>query len=160
MMPQAASPAQPALLVDASREIGATPVLLTEANLLSSDTAPEDLQRIQYEYQSLTPTALLRAVQGCADAVREVAREKKVDLWDTAAVLGHRGEYFDDHVHLSRSGAQAISSAVAASLARALGQAAKAPSAGDSQRPAPLATGTMQISSREAPGWPHRRSEP
>jgi lysophospholipase L1-like esterase len=111
------------LLVDASREIGATPVLLTEASLLASGTRSEDLKRVQYEYQSLTPEALLRTLKSCEDAVREVAKEKKAELWDTAAVLGQRSELFDDHVHLSRAGAEAISTAVAGNLVRLLGKA-------------------------------------
>ena len=144
------------LLVDASREIGATPVLLTEASLLSSDTAPEDLQRIQYEYQSLTPTALLRALQGCAETARQVAREKGVDLWDTAAILGHRSEYFDDHVHLSRAGAEAISSAVADRLAGALGSA-RGPVSSPVSLQAPAgapATGPTRAASMGAKPWP------
>ena len=141
------------LLVDASREIGATPVLLTEASLLASDTAPRDLKRVQYEYQSLAPEALLRALKGCEEEVRRVAREKGVDLWDTAAILGHRGEFFDDHVHLSRAGAEAISTAVAASLAARLGGAPAAEHAADAPRLAAAAAGAAPAAGEGGAGW-------
>jgi len=104
--------------VDACRNSGSIPVLLTEASLVSSDNSDEDRSRISYVYQHLTHDALVRALSECNEIVRRVAREKKVKLVDLAKGLNGRRDLFDDHVHTNRLGSRAIAETVARSLAK------------------------------------------
>ncbi len=105
------------LVVDASRNLGAEPILLTQATLVTADTSQEDRQRIAYGYQGLSHQGLLRAVNGCNDTVRQVAAAKGTDLLDLASRFSGQSELFDDHVHTSRLGSQRLAEAVAEHLA-------------------------------------------
>lgn len=105
------------MVVDASRNLGAEPILLTQATLVTADTSDADRQRIAYGYQGLTHEGLLQAVTGCNATVRQVATEKGTDLLDLASSLSGHSELFDDHVHTSRQGSQRLAEAVAEHLA-------------------------------------------
>jgi len=105
------------LFVDASREIGSTPILLTQAGLMAAGNTEAERARIAYSYQGLSHEALLRAMSECNDAVREIGREKGVDVLDLAAMFNGRAELFKDHVHTTESGSEAIATAVAHFLA-------------------------------------------
>src|SRR5262249_22645869 len=74
------------LLVDATRDIGATPVLVTEATLASPGNDAAARARIHYEYQGMDHEALLRAFTRCYDVMRSVGRDKHVEIVDAAAV--------------------------------------------------------------------------
>jgi hypothetical protein len=123
------------LLVDGARDIGAVPVLMTQGSLVSERTSDVDRNKINYGYQSLNATGLLKAFQACDGAVHRVASEKGVGMVDAAAVLDGRGEYFEDHVHLSLRGGDVLSDLVADYLAKDFGKANAAPG-----RPAHTAT--------------------
>jgi lysophospholipase L1-like esterase len=112
------------LLVEASREIGATPVLITQATLVSASSRDSEQGKIRYEDAHLTPAALFRAFQECADALWEVARRKGVAVLDAQAVLGGRAELFADQVHLTGEGREALADLVAGFLGDALGSPA------------------------------------
>jgi len=105
------------LFVDASREIGSTPILLTQASLIAPDNTAVARARITYSYQGLSHEALMRAMSECNDAVREIGREKGADVLDLAAMFNGRADLFNDHVHTTERGSEAIASAVARFLA-------------------------------------------
>lgn len=108
------------LFVDAARNLGITPVLLTEATLVTPSSTPQDQARIAYSYQHLTHEALAHALAEANDTVRSVAREKGAKLIDLAAGLNGQPNLFEDHVHTSKKGSEAIAEVVAEYLARAL----------------------------------------
>lgn len=101
------------LFVDAARNVGAVPVLMTQATLIGADTAEEDRERIAYGYQGLTHRALVRALDDCHRTVREVAAAKGVPVIDTAARLAGRSELFADHVHTTAEGSRTLARTVA-----------------------------------------------
>ena len=101
------------LVVDAARNVGARPILATQASLLAADNSEEDRARIAYGYQGLTHDALVSAMDACNETVRAVAEHKGVDVLDLGARFSGKSEYFDDHVHTSRSGSAALAEAVA-----------------------------------------------
>ena len=105
------------LLVDAARNIGAVPVLATEATLVSATNSADDRARIQYRYVQMTHDGLVRAFEIAHETVRLVASEKHVPLVDVAKSLSGRSELFADHVHTNARGSEAIAKVIADSLA-------------------------------------------
>lgn len=115
------------LFVDASRNIGARPVLLTQAHLVTAAATDEDRDRIAYEYQGLSHDALARAFDECNEAVRRVAAAKGADLIDLAPELSGRSELFHDHIHTTPRGSEALARTVGDQLSRLLRSAAPDP---------------------------------
>ena len=101
------------LLVDGSRDIGAIPLLITEATLVAPGNGPGEKARIHYEYQSMDHDALIGAFQDLYRAVREVGRDKNVAVLDLAARLNGRPELFEDQVHTTPLGSRTIAAEVA-----------------------------------------------
>jgi len=101
------------LIVDASRNIGATPILLTQATLVSPANSEQERTFISYQYQLLTHSALLRAFDETYQIIRPVGQEKKVAFLDLAKELNGRRELFSDHVHLSTEGSEEVARRVA-----------------------------------------------
>lgn len=101
------------LIVDACRNIGATPILLTQATLVSANNSAEERKLIRYEYQSLTHSALVRAFEETYQVIRSVAQEKQVAVLDIAKELNGNVELFTDHVHLSEKGSEQVAQRVA-----------------------------------------------
>jgi lysophospholipase L1-like esterase len=108
------------MFVDAGRNIYATPILLTQATLVSPSNTPEERKRIAYQSQKLTHEAVCKAFQDCNRIMRIVAQEKGVGLIDLDAQLTGHGEFFSDHVHLTAKGGQTVAKIVAEFLANEL----------------------------------------
>ena len=108
------------LIADAARDIGATPIFLTEARLVASSNSGVDRQRIVYDLVHLSHEALVRAFADCDKAIFAVAKEKDVPVLDLARMFTGRGELFYDHVHTTPDGSKAIATAVADFLVRVL----------------------------------------
>lgn len=105
------------LFVDASRNIGARPVLLTQPSLIAAENGPAERQRISYEYAGLDHAALVRAFEECNEVVRSVAQVKGAWIVDLAAGMNGRSEFFADHVHTTRRGSEEIARVVSGFLA-------------------------------------------
>lgn len=127
------------MVVDTSRNLGAEPILLTQATLVTAQTSEEDRHRIAYGYQGLTHDALVHALAVNNGILRQVAEDKGIDLLNLDASLSGRSELFDDHVHTSREGSRALAEGVAEflepRLARVCGGATDV--ASDVEEPAP-----------------------
>jgi GDSL-like Lipase/Acylhydrolase family len=105
------------LLVDAARDIGATPVLLTQPRLLSPPTNQIEEKRIPWGSVGLTAAALGRAFTDVDQATHRVGNEKRATVVDLAAKFNEQPDLFIRHVHLSPAGSDAIGTAVAEGLA-------------------------------------------
>jgi len=108
------------LIVDATRNIGATPVLLTQATLASVDNSEEDRKRIAYEYQGLPHKALVSALRTSNQVILSVAQHKQVEFLDLAKMFTGQSDLFEDHVHTTQKGSHEIATAVAEFLAKKL----------------------------------------
>jgi lysophospholipase L1-like esterase len=108
------------LLVDASRDIGAIPVLMTEPTLVAPSNTAADRDRIHYEYQGMDHEALVRGFDACYRIIREVGNDKQVPVLDLASVLNGRGDLFEDQVHTNPRGSEAIAGLVADFLAKTM----------------------------------------
>ena len=104
------------LFVDAAHNIGARPVLVTQARLISPDNSAEDRERIAYEMVGLDHQGLVAAMDATDATLHLVADRKDATLIDASSFLSGRPELFRDHVHLSPSGSAALAQVVADAL--------------------------------------------
>jgi hypothetical protein len=75
------------VFVDLARNIGATPILITQARLVKPDNTLDQRERIDYHHVGLTHEALLEAFDKLDAIVREVAVKKDAHLIDASAHL-------------------------------------------------------------------------
>jgi hypothetical protein len=108
------------LIADAAQHIGATPLFLTQARLVSPPNSEADRQKIWYERVNLSHDALVRAFTDCDKAVFAVAKTKDIPVLDLSEMFTGRSELFYDHVHLTPTGSQEIAKAVADFLQHSL----------------------------------------
>lgn len=108
------------LIVSACEVIGAEPVLVTQATLLSPDSSSADRERINYDYQSLEHDTLIRAYDETYQITRDIGARTGAMIIDAAPDLNGVSEYFGDHVHFSPAGSAALADRVAKELAPVL----------------------------------------
>ena len=113
------------LFVDLCRNIGATPMLMTQASLVHTSNSAEERKRIGFHYQKLTHDALVKAYEDCNGVIRAVSAGKGVKLIDLDAMLTAQMQYFSDHVHLTPAGGQRVAEIVSEALANELSQVRK-----------------------------------
>ncbi len=100
------------LFVDACRNIGALPVLTTQASLLLDLGSEEARARVHFEFLGLDPPQAEEAMLAAHRVVREVAASKGSDLLDIGPRLS-RVELLADGVHTNAAGSRALGLAVA-----------------------------------------------
>ena len=100
------------LWVEAVRDVGAVPVLMTEPTLVSPTNTDFEKQRIKYQSVDLNHEQLCDAYQRIEAIVREIAAEKHVDFIDASKELSGRTELFWDHGHLTGQGSETLAQLV------------------------------------------------
>ncbi|MEE9232180.1 MAG: hypothetical protein V3U07_01870 [Nitrospirales bacterium] len=110
------------IFVDLARNIGAKPVLVTQARLLHESNALTEKQqkRIDYHHVGLNHEALLETFDRLDAIVRKVATEKGALLIDASAHLSGKDWAFDDHVHFVPKGSEAMAQFLAERLQHVL----------------------------------------
>jgi hypothetical protein len=111
------------IFVDLAREIGAIPILMTEARLASESNTESQKSRIHYEYVRLTHQGLLRSYEAVEETVRQVSSEKGVDLIDVSKNMDGKDEFFVDQVHLTEKGSAELARITAQELAELIRKA-------------------------------------
>ena len=106
------------LFVDVCRNIKATPILLTQATLITKNNSEEERKLIGYHHQRLTHQALYNAYEETYAILQSVAQRKHVEVWDLAKQFNGERELFVDHVHTTQLGSERIAKFVAGHLAR------------------------------------------
>lgn len=96
------------LIVDISKNIGAAPILMTQARLIMPENNPADRSRIHYEYATLSHKALVKAFIECDRVLKMVADEKNVHFLAEQSVMNGKSEYFHDLIHLTKEGSQRL----------------------------------------------------
>jgi lysophospholipase L1-like esterase len=104
------------LFVDASRDIGATPILIIQPRLVSPDNSSKEREVIRYDYVSLDHGALVEAFASCDRAIESVSTDKGVDTLDLSSKLSGQADLFSDHIHLTDKGSEVVAQAVAGYL--------------------------------------------
>ena len=108
------------LFVDCARDIGAVPLLMTEARLITSDLPDSARKRIPYEYALFDHETLLKAYEQADHIIKEVGREKKVDVIDAAAVISGDERLLYDHVHTTAEGSRELAELAAKAIETSL----------------------------------------
>jgi len=110
------------LFVDLARNIGAEPILMTQARLPygSKVLTPEQRKRVDYHHVGLSHEALVETFDRLDSIVRNVSAKKETMLIDASDQLSGKGWAFDDHVHVVPKGSDALAQFVADHLHRVL----------------------------------------
>lgn len=116
--------------VDIVRNLGARPVLMTQARLVDPANGAAERRRISYGYVGLDHAGLVQAFAATARIAARVARDKNVPLIDAAAAVPRDLAHFFDHVHLRPAGSRRLARRGAAALAPLLPRAASPPRTG------------------------------
>jgi hypothetical protein len=106
-----------AVFADLALNIGARPVLMTQARLPTAESSPEQRERIGYRWVGLNHETLVQAYAATDEALRQVAAEKGVDLIDASAEMSGKDANFRDHVHLEPEGSRRLAQITAEALA-------------------------------------------
>lgn len=106
------------LFVEAARNIGAVPILMTEPTLISPANTDFEKQRIKYQSVELNHEQLCDAYQRVETIVREVVAAKQVDFIDASKELSGRTELFWDHGHLTMRGSETLAQLVSREFER------------------------------------------
>jgi lysophospholipase L1-like esterase len=103
------------VFVDLARNIGAEPILMTQARLVAAGhvLTPEKTKRVDYHHVGLSHDALVETFDRLDGIVRNVSAEKKAILIDASAHLSGKDWAFDDHVHVVPKGSDALAQLVA-----------------------------------------------
>lgn len=100
------------LICAAARDIGATPVLMTQARLPTADNLDKVKGKIRYGYVRLNHVGLVNAFEACDRTVRAVGKAENVNVLDLSKKLSGNEKYFVDHVHTTPVGSAAIAKEV------------------------------------------------
>jgi len=103
------------MFVDLARNIGAEPILITQARLVygSKVLTPEKQKRVDYNHVGLSHEALVETFDRLDAIVRKVSAEKETILIDASAHLSGKDWAFEDHVHVAPRGSDALARFVA-----------------------------------------------
>ena len=106
------------VFVDLARNIGAKPVLVTQARLVheSNQLTEKQQKRIDYRHVGLNHEALVETFNRLDAIVRKVATKKNAFLIDASAHLSGKDWAFDDHVHFVPKGSEAMAKFLAERL--------------------------------------------
>ncbi len=97
------------MFVDIARNINAIPILVTQARLVARNNTAEEKSRIGYDYQKMKHKMLVKAFEKTDDIIINVAKSKHVTtIIDASKLMSGKGEYFNDHVHLSDKGSDRL----------------------------------------------------
>ena len=110
------------LIADAARDIGATPVFLTQARLPTRENRATAQERIRYDHVQLSHDALVRAFEDYDAAILRATKAEDVPLLDISDRFSGQQALFADHVHTTPAGSQAIAEAVAEFLTEVIDQ--------------------------------------
>ena len=103
------------LFVDLAHNIGADPILVTQARLVSGSNVltPEKRKRVDYHHVGLAHKDLVETFDRLDEIVRSVSAQKGVGLIDASDHLSGKVWAFDDHVHVEPKGSEALAQFVA-----------------------------------------------
>lgn len=96
------------MFTDLAHNIGATPILVTQARLVTHNNSEKEKSRIGYHFVRMKHEVLLEAFQRADDIILDVAKSKQVAVIDAAKQMSGKSEYFGDHVHLSDPGSREL----------------------------------------------------
>lgn len=109
-----------ATFVDLARNIGAEPILVTQARLPTHSNEAEVKDLVRYDYVGLTHEALVGAFAQTDAIIDEVGRKKNVLVVHASQQMSGEVDLFEDHVHFTVAGSERIATIVARALKQRL----------------------------------------
>src|SRR5262249_7890168 len=85
--------------IDIAKNIGAVPIPMIEARLVSRTNTAEDKRRISYDYVLMTHERLCEAFEKQDAIIQRVAMQKGVHVIDPSQEVSGKGELFANHIH-------------------------------------------------------------
>jgi lysophospholipase L1-like esterase len=104
------------MFAEAARNIGATPVFITQPTLVTMNTSMKKRKKIKYRSVRMGHELLVEAFRKCRDVMLEVAQSKQADSIDLYSDLLDRHELFRDHVHMTEDGYTEVADIVSVKL--------------------------------------------
>lgn len=99
------------LFADITKNMDATPILVTQARLVSENNTINEQNLILYDRVKLSHQGLVDAFQETDDAIYRVSIEEDVSVIDLSIMNGNSA-YFVDQIHTTPQGSQKIASIV------------------------------------------------
>ena len=97
------------MFVDCARNIGATPILMTEGTLIQKDNEKKEKWRLRFVPSIIPYDFSYTAIQEAATIIKSVAKEKNAVLIDAKELLVEKDHLlFIDHVHLEDQGSEEL----------------------------------------------------
>ena len=97
------------MFVDCARNIGATPILMTEGTLIQKDNQKKEKWRLRHVAGIIPYDFSYTAIQEAAAIIRFVVKEKNADLIDAKRLLVEKDRLlYIDHIHLDDTGSDEL----------------------------------------------------
>ncbi len=94
------------MFVDLAINIGAVPILLTQARLVSPNNS--DIEKARINYDKMNHNNLLKAFDITDMIIKDVSKSKNIEYIDISKEMSGRSKYFKDHVHLTNKGSKKL----------------------------------------------------
>ena len=104
------------MFVDLAHNIGAKPILITQARLVHPENTEEQKKRIDYHHVGLNHKAIVETFSRQDDIIKDVGLRKKVPVLDASQEFSGMDWVFHDHVHFQPEGSQAMAEFISLKL--------------------------------------------
>lgn len=108
------------LFVDLARNIGAQPILITQARLVHAENTTEQRKQIDYHHVGLSHDGILETFSRQDAILKDVASRKHIPVFDAAQEFTGRPWAFYDHVHFEPEGSKAMAQFIGSKLQEVL----------------------------------------
>ncbi|MEM7331240.1 MAG: hypothetical protein AAF490_04040 [Chloroflexota bacterium] len=100
------------LIIDTAENIGATPLIIQQARLPLANNLEEVEEEINYFFVKMSHQGIVSGFDTTNQIIESVSEEKGIAVLNLDDITGQI-EYFQDHVHTTAEGSQAIANAFA-----------------------------------------------
>ena len=104
------------MFVDLARNIGARPILITQARLVHPENTEDQKKRIDYHHIGLSHKAILETFSRQDAIIKKVAQSKNIPVFDAAQEFSGMDWAFYDHVHFLPAGSEAMAEFIGSKL--------------------------------------------
>jgi lysophospholipase L1-like esterase len=108
------------MFVDLARNIGALPILITQARMVHPDNTDEQRKRIDYHHVGLDHDGILKTFSRQDAIIKDVGIRKKVTVFDASQEFSSKDWAFFDHVHFEPEGSQAMGQFISSKIQEVL----------------------------------------
>ncbi len=108
------------MFVDLARNVGAKPILITQARMVHPDNTDEQRKHIDYHHVGLTHEAIIETFNRQDAIIKEVALKKHIPVFDASREFADKDWAFYDHVHFVPEGSEAMAGFISSKLKEVL----------------------------------------